>query len=639
MSSNDNSRSERARLIFRQVLDAPASRSDDLLASLCSGDSELESEVTRLLAAHERAAAEGFLDGAVPTLDSVPVTDHAARESATVESGVEAGAGPSGVGTSPEESPPGPPVVIPKYTLLHRIGEGQFAQVWLAQHEWLEHLCAIRLFERVSAGEVDSLRTYKRVAANHAHLVPIEEVGLAGDWVYCVMPRADNAATGDDAMTTSGYQAMTLRKHLKRRGRLGVEEVAGIGADLMSGVAHLHEKDLVHQDIKPENILSIDGTWRLADFGLLGREGGRRGYTPGYNPPDSDVGCPYHDRYALGVTLFELLSGNSADYFSRIQLQQDIESEADPQRRGLLECILGLCSDRPPRGFVSDRDAEAKLRLLASPPPAAGRGGGSSRGARTLRTAIGGGAAALVVIAAMVALLAWWAPNSAGPELAGQPGSEAASVPDFQFGGVIREAYVEVYRAASDDSESVKQPVKVAPGNPEPAHVREGDALRFVASFKEPAYVYLVALAASGGDEFLCWPASKIDAPEPIRTLEFPPPSPGEIQDLWNLEEGPGLHAFALIASAEPLPAYEQWRDSVGAPPWPENTGAVLADSATDLTPMILTKLGIQRLSVSRAPGQRRVLPGPVQTLSAHLRRLGPNHEAVAYVVPVRPAE
>ncbi len=635
MSGAESNLAERARSIFERVMDSPASRSDDLLASLCGGDRALESEVLRLLAAHERAAAEGFL-GDVDSAQGMPSDPARPGKSALA---VDSESEPSEPESNRDEKPAHPPAAVPKYEMLHRIGEGQFAEVWLARQEWLGHLCAIRFFERASAGEVESLRTYKRVAANHAHLAPVEEVGVVGDWVYCVMPRADNAATGDDAMTTSNYQAMTLRRHLKRSGHLDVHEVARIGAGIMSGVAHLHERDLVHQDIKPENILSVDGGWRLADFGLLGREGGRRGYTPGYNPPDSDVGSPYHDRYALGVTLFELLTGKSSGYFSRIQLQQDLESETDTQRRELLECILGLCTNNPPRGFVSDRDAEAKLRDIGSSSDPSAREATQARVIRRFPMTVIGGVAALAVVAVSVLLLVLWKPGAATTDPAGRPAPNAATQPGFAFGGLIQDAYIEVFRATPEDPKAVRPVGRLSPGAPTPGDINEGDALRFIARFNEPAYVYLVALAASGGESFLCWPETGSAAPPPIESLEYPPPGPEGEQVLWNLEEGPGLHAFAMVVSAEPLPPFGQWSSAVGTLPWPEDTGLALADGTGALTPIVLTRGGEQRLGGSRAPGERRVLPGPIESLSAHLRRLGPPLESLAYVVPVQPAE
>jgi eukaryotic-like serine/threonine-protein kinase len=114
----------------------------------------------------------------------------------------------------------------------------------------------------------------------------------------------------------------SLRAYLRRQGPLPADEVLRIGGELAETLEYVHAQGIVHRDLKPENILiGPGGRVTLTDFGIALRQASRRLTfshltnavgTPDYMAPEQvrgERGDARTDVYALGVVLFELLSG------------------------------------------------------------------------------------------------------------------------------------------------------------------------------------------------------------------------------------------------------------------------------------------------------------------------------------------
>lgn len=266
--------------------------------------------------------------------------------------------------TGPAAWPDTPPVDVPNHELLVCIGMGGFGQVWLARHELTEHHRACKLIPASMSLELDGLRRLKQRVPAHPNLFPIEEVGRAGDWIYCLMPLADS---GTDAGTVSGvdaamnvtlYRPLSLRQHLQDRGRVPGAEAARIAADLLEGLAHLHAHGVTHGDIKPANILRQNGRWTLCDYGLardLSRPGGS-GHTPGFIPAEGP-GTAAADIYAVGVVCMMMVTGRAAADLPTVMAAKpgDLRSEGIDARWQPL--IASLCH----------ADPEARLRAVDKP--------------------------------------------------------------------------------------------------------------------------------------------------------------------------------------------------------------------------------------------------------------------------------
>jgi WD40 repeat protein len=115
------------------------------------------------------------------------------------------------------------------------------------------------------------------------------------------------------------YVPRTLKSEIRRRGRLPVEECVEIGLSLATALAHLHRHGLVHRDVKPSNIIFVNGVPKLADIGLVTNADATLSFvgTEGFVPPEGP-GTPPADIYSLGKVLYELSTGLDAPSFPRL---------------------------------------------------------------------------------------------------------------------------------------------------------------------------------------------------------------------------------------------------------------------------------------------------------------------------------
>jgi serine/threonine-protein kinase len=215
---------------------------------------------------------------------------------------------------------------LDKYRMLEPLGRGGMAKVYKAYQPMLDRYVAIKvLSSHVAADEEFQIR-FRREATSvaklrHTNIVQVFDVGTEGDLSYMVM----EYIAGDTLKTR-------LRRARQQGVRLAPAEVLTIARGVAAALDYAHGRGLVHRDVKPSNILlrvedeaSAPGSIRvgmtpvLADFGvariLEGVEFTVPGMTigtPDYMAPEQGCGReagPAADIYALGVVLFELLTG------------------------------------------------------------------------------------------------------------------------------------------------------------------------------------------------------------------------------------------------------------------------------------------------------------------------------------------
>jgi serine/threonine-protein kinase len=301
----------RIREVFESALERPAHERRAFVEQACSGDTMLVAEVERML------AAEG---GAHPLLDGRVHVPGPGRASQSHCSSCEATLEPSdrfcrGCGTpagtlASESRFRAGAVFANRFRIVARLGHGGMGEVYraddleLGQPVALKFLTAFRSDERARA----RLRTEVRLARQIAHpnVCRVYDIGEAHGDLYLSMEYVD----GED-----------LAALLKRIGRLPIDKGIEIARKLCAGLAAAHAKGVLHRDFKPANIM-IDGLGevRIMDFGLaavadqLEAKDVRSG-TPAYMAPEQLAGkeaTRQSDLYALGLVMYELLTGKAA---------------------------------------------------------------------------------------------------------------------------------------------------------------------------------------------------------------------------------------------------------------------------------------------------------------------------------------
>jgi serine/threonine protein kinase len=143
------------------------------------------------------------------------------------------------------------------------------------------------------------------------------------------------------------YGEVWLARELKRCRRLPFEECVQLGLALSSALSHMHQRGLVHRDVKPSNILYVGGVPKLGDMGLVGEVGESASYvgTEGYIPPEG-AGTPRADVFGLGKVLYE--AGTGQDRLEFPLLPGGLgEGPAEARLVELNEVFLKACAPDP----------------------------------------------------------------------------------------------------------------------------------------------------------------------------------------------------------------------------------------------------------------------------------------------------
>ena len=147
------------------------------------------------------------------------------------------------------------------FTVLFHCGAGGFGQVYLVRDEEGRRFAMKVLSpDRRGERELDGLLRFQKAA--HSNLLHIHRLSSLPDGrIFYTMDAADNAVSEPD------YAPDTLARRMRERGPLPPEDLKRIMLELVSAVAELHRAHLCHRDVKPENILFVDGRATLADAG------------------------------------------------------------------------------------------------------------------------------------------------------------------------------------------------------------------------------------------------------------------------------------------------------------------------------------------------------------------------------------
>lgn len=217
-----------------------------------------------------------------------------------------------------------------------------------------------RTFER----EFEGIRGFEPISRSHPGLIDILHVGRneAEGFYYYVMELADDRYHGR-AINPAEYECRTLATEKQDAGRLDLDAIIQIGLTLADALGHLHEHGLIHRDVKPSNIVFIDGVAQLADIGLVAAYG-QRTYvgTEGFVPPEGP-GTPQADIYSLGMVLYELSTGKDRLEFPAVP--DDLSRVGDKKKwRALNEVICRACAPVPADRYSNAWEMAEDLRRV-----------------------------------------------------------------------------------------------------------------------------------------------------------------------------------------------------------------------------------------------------------------------------------
>lgn len=267
-----------------------------------------------------------------------------------------------------------PNPAIPDHEVLRKIGGGAYGEVWLARGVtgalravkvvWREDFEDARGFER----EFEGILKFEPMSRDHPALVNILHVGRSPDGVsfyYYVMELGDDVTSGQD-INPIEYEPRTLRadNHQGAGTQWDTGVCIDVGLRLAEALDHLHERGLAHRDVKPSNVIFVNGRAKLADIGLVATRGQRTFVgTEGFVPPEGP-GSAQADVYSLGKVLYEIATGK--DRMSFPELPDEMPTGVDRKRwLELNRIICDICEPRISKRKISTAaDLADALRCL-----------------------------------------------------------------------------------------------------------------------------------------------------------------------------------------------------------------------------------------------------------------------------------
>ncbi|MFU0826657.1 MAG: non-specific serine/threonine protein kinase [Lachnoclostridium sp.] len=263
-----------------------------------------------------------------------------------------------------------------RYEIIDKVGSGGMADVYKAKCHRLNRYVAIKVLKPEFSDDKNFVKKFRGEAQSaaglsHPNIVNVYDVGDDNGLHYIVMELVEG---------------ITLKKFIERKGKLDVKEAVGIAIQIAMGLEAAHANHIIHRDIKPQNIIiSKEGKVKVTDFGIAkainsntitsNAMGSVHYLSPeqargGYSDEKSDI-------YSLGVTLYEMLSGqvpfagNNTVSVALLHIQGEATPlrEIDPNIPLSLEKIVQKCMQKKPeRRYLSATELIADLKRSITNP-------------------------------------------------------------------------------------------------------------------------------------------------------------------------------------------------------------------------------------------------------------------------------
>ena len=251
-----------------------------------------------------------------------------------------------------------------RYLLKDKVGTGGMATVYRAQDQVLNRTVAVKIMLPQYAGDATFAARFKQEAQAAAglsspYIVGVYDWGKDGDTYYIVM----EYLRGTD-----------LKSGIRSHGALDPKKVAQIGSQICAALSVAHKHEIIHRDIKPQNIMVLpDGNIKVMDFGIaraknshLTQDNNVLG-TAHYVSPEQTRGQELgatSDIYSLGVVMYECATGQvpfDGDDAISVALKQVNElpvppSQLNPNLDADLERIILRCMEKDPANRFQTAD-------------------------------------------------------------------------------------------------------------------------------------------------------------------------------------------------------------------------------------------------------------------------------------------
>lgn len=246
-------------------------------------------------------------------------------------------------------------IVAERYEIISKIGAGGMADVYKAKDHKLNRFVAVKVMKsefREDSTFITKFRREAQAAAGLANpnIVNVFDVGEDNGVYFIVMELVEG---------------ITLKEYIAKKGKLSVREATSIAIQVCMGLEAAHAQNIVHRDVKPQNIIiSTDGKVKVTDFGIAraatsntissNAMGSVHYSSPeqvrgGYADSKSDI-------YSVGITIYEMVTGRVpfdgdttvAIAIKHLQDEMEVPSKYTPGLPHSLEQIIYKCTQKSP---------------------------------------------------------------------------------------------------------------------------------------------------------------------------------------------------------------------------------------------------------------------------------------------------
>ena len=266
--------------------------------------------------------------------------------------------------------------LIERYEILSKVGAGGMSDVYKAKDHVLGRIVAIKVLKAEFSEDVNfvtKFRTEAQSAAGleHPNIVNIYDVGSENGLHFIVMEYVEG---------------ITLKTYVEKKGQLSFKEATSIAIQVARGIEIAHSKEIIHRDIKPQNvIISTEGKVKVTDFGIAraissntisaevmgsvhyaSPEQARNGFVDGRS-----------DIYSLGIVMYEMVTGRvpfDGDTTVSVAIQHLQEEMVEPSAYApelpisYEKIVLKATQKNPDRRYQTIEELLADLRkALANP--------------------------------------------------------------------------------------------------------------------------------------------------------------------------------------------------------------------------------------------------------------------------------